>query len=387
MKKIFLLLLISSVLIFSCKKESTTTEVKATQSPNEATKETKEVTKEVKQKSKSIDHNKLHYLQELQEQKDQLNEKTKYWTARTIVTDSEEKILDIDTSIDGKWILYVTKGKDYSYVYALDSHIGIMPRMIYKDSRNISWARFNETSEKVMFSTSDNAGKYYLGTIDINKPIFQIPERIETALDGSIDSCSISPQQILAITFGGQQSSDDYGFSVLKGESSIELKKENIIFRTFKKARAPSWSKNGKSLLFMSEMFGQPEIVKWDTDERGIQRISTSKGGNNNPRFSPDGAWIIYNSNESGKNNIYITSLIDQTKKRITFMKDMEFFKPVWGNDSKIYAIGKKQKLSYLFQFKMEAKMFQVQINGEPGPGLSKLLSPIDNAEYDLEKE
>lgn len=355
--------------------ENKTIETEKTETPKKET------------KKNSVSQDKLIYLKELQSQKDELNEKSKYWTARTIITDSEEKILDLDTSLDGKWILYVTKGKENSYIYALDTQMGTMPRMVYKDTRNIFWARFNETSDKILFSTNDNSGKFYLSIIDMNKPIFQIPERSETALDGSIDTCSISSQKVTAITHGGQISSDENGFSVIKGEPSIELKKDDVIFRTFKKARTPSWSKNGKSLLFVSEMFGQPEIVKWDIEERGIQRITTSKGGNNNPRFSPNDDWIIYNSNESGKNNIYIINLNDQCKKRVTYMKDMEFFKPVWGNDDKIYAIGLKNKMSYLFQFKMEAKMFQVQINGEPGPGLTKVLSPIDNAENDLEKE
>lgn len=381
MKKLLLLFLIVIVygLFNACTQKA----------PSENSSSEKEKVEAPKKETKknSVSQDKLIYLKELQSQKDELNEKSKYWTARTIITDSEEKILDLDSSLDGKWILYVTKGKENSYIYALDTQMGTMPRMVYKDTRSIFWARFNETSDKILFSTNDSSGKFYLSIIDINKPIFQIPERSETALDGSIDTCAISPQKVIAITHGGQINSDENGFSIIKGEPSIELKKDDVIFRTFKKARTPSWSKNGKSLLFISEMFGQPEIVKWDIEERGIQRITTSKGGNNNPRFSPDNDWIIYNSNESGKNNIYIINLNDQIKKRVTYMKDMEFFKPVWGHDNIIYAIGLKNKTSYLFQFKMEAKMFQVQINGEPGPGLTKVLSPIDNAENDLEKE
>ena len=372
MKKTFLLLLMTSYSIIGCLKESTNsnnTQVKPTEKLN------------------PVASTKLHYLQELETQKNMLNEKNKYWTARTIITDSEEKILDIDTSLDGKWVLYVTKGQESSYIYTLDAQMGAMPRMIYKDSRSIFWARFDETSGKVLFSIADESGKYYLNTIDMKKPIFQIPERPDNSLEGNINSSSISQQHILAIGLGGEPASDPNGFVYFNGNNWIELKKDNIIFRTFVKAHSPAWSKNGKSLLFISEMFGQPEIVKWDADERGIQRISTSKGGNRNPRFSPDDEWTIYSSNESGKSNIFITNLVDQSNKRITFMKDMEFFKPVWGNDGKIYAIGIKQKLSYLFQFKLEAKMYQVQINGEPGPSLTKLLSPIENAENDLEKQ
>lgn len=379
MKKIFLLILIAFSFLTACKKEAT-----APENPQEVKEKKAE---KPKKENKSIDVNKLQYVQELESQKDLLNDKDKYWTARTIITDSAEKILDVDVSLDGKWVLYVTKGQENSFVYVLDTQFAKMPRMIYKDTRNIYWARFNETSEKILFSTSDSKGNYYLSSIIVNAPIFQLPEKIDSSIDASIDTCSISPQKILAISSGDQVIADENGFSRFKKESTIELKKENIIFRTFKKARLPEWSRNGKSLIFVSEIFGQPEIVKWDTDSAGIQRITTSKGGNSNPRFSPDSSWVIYNSNESGKNNIYIMSLVDQTKKRITSMKDMEFFKPVWGNDGKIYAIGLKQKLSYLFQFKMEAKMFQVQINGEPGPGLNKMLSPIENAENELGKE
>ncbi len=369
-----LFLLISFLWLLACQKGSGIAEP------------TIETPKKSIEKKKKSDL-KLTYLQELDSQKDQINDKSKYWTARAILTDAEEKILDLDTSSDSKWLLYVTRGKETSYIYALDTETSAMPRMLYKDSRTISWARFNETNEKVLFSISDEKENYFLCTIEVNKPVFQIPEKLDFSLAGNIDICAFSKHNIAALTSGESLVSDAQGFHNLKGESTIELKKDNIVFKTFKKARAPSWSNNGRSLLFITEMFGQPEIAKWDMDEPGIQRISISKGGNNNPRFSPNDERIIYSSNEGGKYNIYHVGLKDMVKKRVTNMRDIEFFKPVWCGNGKIYAIGLKQKTSFLFQFKIDEKMSQVSINGEPGPDLTKLTSPIEQAEIDIGKE
>jgi dipeptidyl aminopeptidase/acylaminoacyl peptidase len=374
MKLKLLFLLISFLCLIACQKSDNT----VVQTNNSA-----HPSKEKKKKSDL----KLAYLQELDSQKSNLNDKNKYWTARAILTDAEEKILDLDTSSDSKWLLYVTRGKETSYIYVLDTETGAMPRMLYKDDRSISWARFNETNEKVLFSISEEKGNYFLCTIEVNKPVFQLPEKADFSLTGNIDICSINSQKIIALTYGEALINDAQGFPNLKGETTIELKKDDIIFKTLKKARAPSWSNNGRSLLFITEMFGQPEIAKWDIDEPGIQRISISKGGNNNPRFSPNNERIIYSSNESGKFNIYHIGLKDLVKKRVTNMRDMEFFKPVWCSNGKIYAIGLKQKTSFLFQFKIDEKMSQVSINGEPGPDLTKMSSPAEQAEIDIGKE
>jgi len=369
-----LFLVIGLTCLFSCQKGSSSAE-----KPQEQT------IKSADKKKKS--ELKLNYLGELESQKNQLNDKNKFWTAKAIHTDFDEKILDLDSSSDSKWLLYVTRGKDSSYIYALDTETGAMPRMLYKNSRPISWARFNEKNDQVLFAICDEKGNYILCSIDVNKAVFQIPEKKDSAITGNIDVCSISINNIAAITSGETIINDANGFPVVKGSNSIELKKDNVIFKTFKKAKNPSWSNNGRSLLFITEMFGQPEIAKWDMDEPGIQRISISTGGYNSPRFSPNDEKIIYSSNESGKFNIYFIDLNNLAKKRVTNMRDIEFFKPVWCGNGKIYAIGLKQKTSYLFQFKMDEKMMQVSINGEPGPNLSKVSSPIEQAELDIGKE
>lgn len=382
MKKSLILLISSLTFFVSCNKKTNEVQTQQT-SPIESNANSSNNSKPIEKSAKknSIDPEKLPYLKELEAQRNQLNDKIKYWSARAIITDSKEKILDVDASLDGEWLLFVSESKESSFIYTLDTKTCSMPRLIYKDKKNISWARFNESSEKVMFATIDENNKCHLNTIDIKKAVSQIPERLDTSIAGNIDSTVISAQHIMAYTHGGEKALNS------KGDNTIDLKRDQVVFKSFANANSPCWSKNGQSLLFLSGMFGHPEIMKWDFNERGLQRVTTSEADLRDPKFSPDNEWVIYSSDENGKSNIYITHFATQTKKRVTHMHDMEFFKPVWCDDGKIYTIGVKGEMSYLFQFKLEEKMFQVPVNGEPGPGLTQLQSPIQKAEADISSE
>jgi TolB protein len=58
---------------------------------------------------------------------------------------------------------------------------------------------------------------------------------------------------------------------------------------------APSWSPDGKTLLFSSKRDGTVEIYSVNTDTTGLKRITTSgESRSYNPAWSPDGKQIVY---------------------------------------------------------------------------------------------
>nr|MDQ2970043.1 hypothetical protein [Acidobacteriota bacterium] len=71
---------------------------------------------------------------------------------------------------------------------------------------------------------------------------------------------------------------------------------------------AGSWSPDGRVVAFTQvspETAGDIYVVAMD-GERKPRAFAQTKFNEGSPRFSPDGRWIAYSSNESGRNEIYV---------------------------------------------------------------------------------
>lgn len=53
---------------------------------------------------------------------------------------------------------------------------------------------------------------------------------------------------------------------------------------------------------------------------------------NEDPSFSPDGRFVMYTSNRTGKNQIYI-STVDGTEERRVTNDNYNYFKPKWSRN------------------------------------------------------
>jgi tricorn protease len=56
-----------------------------------------------------------------------------------------------------------------------------------------------------------------------------------------------------------------------------------------------------------------------DFDNKNLVRLTSTPAAESNPRFSPDGEWIAFNSNRSGNQAVYIVSISGGTPKRLTW--------------------------------------------------------------------
>ena len=82
---------------------------------------------------------------------------------------------------------------------------------------------------------------------------------------------------------------------------------------------APSFSPDGKSMLFTASMHGNPEIYQMDLDSRQLQRMTNDSAIDTEARYSPDGKSFIYTSDRGGSPQIYRYSFADGSSKRLTF--------------------------------------------------------------------
>ena len=91
-----------------------------------------------------------------------------------------------------------------------------------------------------------------------------------------------------------------------------------------------SWSPDGRSILFSTARAGSTDIwmlpIAGDRPSTGSGRLEPAEGRKpvpllqtpfleTNGRFSPDGRWIAYSSNESGRNEIYVAPASGQAGK------------------------------------------------------------------------
>jgi TolB protein len=97
----------------------------------------------------------------------------------------------------------------------------------------------------------------------------------------------------------------------------------------------PTWSRDGKQIAFAGQVENYFDIFLMDSDGKNISRITSATKSNGrrasheDPSFSPDGRFVVYTSNRTGKNQIFIGS-IDGTQERRVTNDSYNYFKPKW---------------------------------------------------------
>ncbi len=75
-----------------------------------------------------------------------------------------------------------------------------------------------------------------------------------------------------------------------------------------------------------------------DADGSNINRVTSAtktngkRASNEDPSFSPDGRFVVYTSNRTGHNQIFMSS-IDGTQERRVTNDSYNYFKPKWSNN------------------------------------------------------
>jgi eukaryotic-like serine/threonine-protein kinase len=77
-----------------------------------------------------------------------------------------------------------------------------------------------------------------------------------------------------------------------------------------------SWSKDGKTLALSENIYPLPDDIGMLSMEgdRGRKPLLQEKYSESHPQISPDGRWMAYASNESGKSEVYVRPFPDVNK-------------------------------------------------------------------------
>lgn len=94
-------------------------------------------------------------------------------------------------------------------------------------------------------------------------------------------------------------------------------------------ALAPTWSPDGKKMIFTSFLRGTPALFVL-TPQEGYLRLLWDKGGvNSSATFSPDGKQLAFASSRDGNTDIYILPIDGGTPRRLTTARGIDT-QPAW---------------------------------------------------------
>ncbi len=82
---------------------------------------------------------------------------------------------------------------------------------------------------------------------------------------------------------------------------------------------SPSWSKLGK-IAYASMNHGSFDIFTIDAGGGEPRQLTQGQGQNEDPCWSPDGRYVVFSSNRTGRYHLYIMTARGQNQKRITRM-------------------------------------------------------------------
>ena len=100
------------------------------------------------------------------------------------------------------------------------------------------------------------------------------------------------------------------------------------------------WSSDGHNLLYLAI----PDLWVYSFPDGNPHLFLKANASLSNARFSPDGKWIAYSSNESGRWEVYVTSFPDARGKWQVSSNGGE--QPRWRGDGKeIYFVSPDAKL------------------------------------------
>ncbi|MEP5611764.1 MAG: biopolymer transporter TolR, partial [Cyclobacteriaceae bacterium] len=78
----------------------------------------------------------------------------------------------------------------------------------------------------------------------------------------------------------------------------------------------PSWSPDGKQIVFNSNRDGDDEIYVIRVDGSGLRQLTNNDDDDYTPFWSPDGDFISFGSNRDGNSEIYVMKADGSEQKR-----------------------------------------------------------------------
>ena len=242
--------------------------------------------------------------------------------------------VDPAISPDGKYVVFLSngnfnKGEVFVDLWLADAQTGKRIKRLVKSTVDphyeeigllYSQAAFSPDGSKLAFSAL-SAGQEVLYVLDVAKRK-RITE-MRLPLDG-ITGPSWSPDGSKIVFSGAKGGITDIYVVNADGKDLTQLthdKNGDVM---------PSWSPDGQTIAFATErgqgtdvaqlVFPRLHIALYHLDTHQVELLPNQAGLNINPMWSPDGKTIAYVSNRAGSPDLYLYDLASRTHFQITTM-------------------------------------------------------------------
>jgi TolB protein len=93
---------------------------------------------------------------------------------------------------------------------------------------------------------------------------------------------------------------------------------------------SPSWSPRGDKIVFtMRQPKGNYDLYVYDLPTAKITKLTNNQQNNENPTWSPDGRFVTFYSNRSGKGEIYVMAIDGSGTRKLVEIPGMSY-SPSW---------------------------------------------------------
>lgn len=172
--------------------------------------------------------------------------------------------------------------------------------------------------------------------------IFRIKLNLKTKKEFKLkhpENCILDDKNVLYSTSNSYQLYSCNNDIFLFNPNNNELK--NIRETINGKARYPSWSNNGKSVIYTSNHLGTNEVFQYEIDTEKIVQLTDSDSNNERGELSTDGKLLAYSSDyfKKGNQEILIKDLESGKIKNISKSSGMELISR-FSNDGKLLFYG-----------------------------------------------